>query len=562
MDIIKAVELAVRKQDEGITYLYESTYQKNYYVALKYVKNEELAKDVLQDAYIKAFANIEQLNNALHFESWMSQIVARTALNELRKKNPILFSETENEEGQTIDETFEDDRVEVQPEVVIDKEETARLVREMMADLTDEQRICITMFYMENMSVREIAETIEVSENTVKSRLNYGRQKIKDKVLLLEKQGTKLYSIAPIPFFVWLLKNELAKGSVAVPVLKTVTTTTAATASASATSGTVAAVSAKKIIAGIVAVSLVGGTATGLILHNRHEEIEKPEVVEEVEEAEPEVDEVDNSEIKTSGEVAIYENKVYYHLYDSELETEILYEYNLDTDEKRTLYTPADGTGIEYGTMVVNNGYLYCNASPYEIGEPEGDLWEVYRYDLDTFSQELVSHDAWVEEAVDGTLYITRYSYEERPTITLASLDESTSEVNPIREITFDVEELGYSSSDYMSGAFVFEYDKKIYYARYLMEYSTGEYSFVGTYNIDGEEVDIEGAEELLNRHKNAREALQERYDIDCIVAMHYMENDYICLDYNTNITEHGDGYGYENGYYIVTPDDELIFLD
>ena len=61
------------------------------------------------------------------------------------------------------------------------------------------------MFYYEEMSVKDIAQTLGVSENTVKSRLSYGRRKIKEQVLDLEKRGTKLYSVAPFVFFLYLL---------------------------------------------------------------------------------------------------------------------------------------------------------------------------------------------------------------------------------------------------------------------------------------------------------------------------------------------------------------------
>ena len=53
--------------------------------------------------------------------------------------------------------------------------------------------------------MKDIAQTLGVSENTVKSRLSYGRRKIKGQVLDLEKRGTKLYSVAPFVFFLYLL---------------------------------------------------------------------------------------------------------------------------------------------------------------------------------------------------------------------------------------------------------------------------------------------------------------------------------------------------------------------
>lgn len=107
-----------------------------------------------------------------------------------------------------MEEAFQDDRIDSQPELSLDKSETERLVKEMIDTLSDEQRICIMMYYVEEMSVKEMAETLGVSENTVKSRLNYGRKNIKEKVLALEKKGTKLYSLTPFPFFLYLLLSD------------------------------------------------------------------------------------------------------------------------------------------------------------------------------------------------------------------------------------------------------------------------------------------------------------------------------------------------------------------
>ena len=64
------------------------------------------------------------------------------------------------------------------------------------------------MFHFEGASIREIAEAMECSENTVKSRLNYGRKAIKKKSEELQKKGYKLYSMAPLPLLLFLLRKE------------------------------------------------------------------------------------------------------------------------------------------------------------------------------------------------------------------------------------------------------------------------------------------------------------------------------------------------------------------
>lgn len=277
----EAVQKAMKGDQEAYTYLYEKTYTKCFYLARKFLNSEHTAQDIVQDAYVKAFKSLDTLEDPEKFQSWIGTIVSNLSKNELKRRKVTLFSETENEDGQDISDTFVDDRVSIQPEVVMDQNETARLMKEIIDTLTDEQRICVTMFYIEQMSVKEMASVLEVSENTVKSRLNYGRQKIKDKVLDLEKKGTKLYGLAPIPFFLLLLKEDVKAAqatqipsmSAAVSSATKAVTTAAGSGStvAGTTAATVAAGAGKgiatKVIAGIVAGTLVVGGGAAAIVH-------------------------------------------------------------------------------------------------------------------------------------------------------------------------------------------------------------------------------------------------------------------------------------------------------
>lgn len=223
MDWKEAVELAKKGDNRGYDYLYTQTCNKNYYLALKYMEDEDAAKDVLQEAYIKAFNKLEQLKDANKFAGWMSRIVTNMAIDELRKikrNDNKLFSEMESDDSEdmTFEEKIEDVRRDNRPELAIDQKETGRLVKEIIDTLSDEQRLCVMMYYINGMSVKEIADMADVSENTIKSRLNYGRKKIEQKVLELEKRGTKLYGIAPVPFFLYLLLKD-ADSVKAAPVL-------------------------------------------------------------------------------------------------------------------------------------------------------------------------------------------------------------------------------------------------------------------------------------------------------------------------------------------------------
>ncbi|MBE5941560.1 MAG: RNA polymerase sigma factor [Lachnospiraceae bacterium] len=210
MTYTEAVKLAKQGNEEGFQFLYESTYKKKMYIAIKYMKNEDAAMDVLQDAYIKAFSKLDTLEDPEKFPGWMGMIVANTAKNALEKKNPLLFSqmEQENEEGETFEYQMEDEDTWNQPELAYTQQETQELVRELIGSLSEDQKLCVMMFHIEGLSIKEIAEAMDCSENTVKSRLNYGRKNIKEKAEELQKKGVKLYSSAPLALLVYLLQKE------------------------------------------------------------------------------------------------------------------------------------------------------------------------------------------------------------------------------------------------------------------------------------------------------------------------------------------------------------------
>lgn len=220
MNYSEAVALALEGKEKGFQFLYEESSKSKYYLALQYMKNKEAAEDVLQDAYIKAFNNLSKLQEPAAFEKWFGVIVANTAKNALVKKNPVLFTDVAvNDEDEEFIYDIEDENPENQPELAYTREETKELVHELMDSLSEEQRMCVLMFHIEGASISEIAEAMNCSENTVKSRLNYGRKNIKVKAEELQKKGYKLYSVAPVLLLVYLLRSDAETVSASAEVM-------------------------------------------------------------------------------------------------------------------------------------------------------------------------------------------------------------------------------------------------------------------------------------------------------------------------------------------------------
>lgn len=208
----QAVEKSKITKSERLEEIYTNTYAKAYSVAIQMVKNKEDALDILQESYIAAFRNIDSLRDDDKVGAWINRIVANRCLDWLRKKKrdkQTLFTEMLPEDTDLeFEDSLENDNQEFMPEESIDYKDTKKIMQEILSNLSDEQRLCVLMYYYDELSVSEIAETLDCSTGTIKSRLNYARKYIKKEVEELEKKGTKLYGIAPIPFIVWMLTSQ------------------------------------------------------------------------------------------------------------------------------------------------------------------------------------------------------------------------------------------------------------------------------------------------------------------------------------------------------------------
>lgn len=318
---LNLIENAKNGNQNAITELYNRTYNNVYFTVKALIKSEDTILDIVQDSYVKGFKNLSQLQDPDKFRAWIKRIAHNSAVDYLRKTKPVMFSTMSTEDDSFIE--FEDDRTENLPEVVIDQKETTRLVKEILDSLSDEQRLVVGMFYYEQMSVKEIAQTLGISENTVKSRLSYGRKKIEMQVKELEKKGTKLYSLAPLPFLLLLFKNMDAQ-AMEIPntaVLQSIQQECTAVSGAGGTNtanvlksstkpavktagGTAAKGIAAKIIAGITAAVIIG-TTVGIVALNQKEEPqqETQQITQETQQITQETQEVTENEIKLSPEV-------------------------------------------------------------------------------------------------------------------------------------------------------------------------------------------------------------------------------------------------------------------
>ena len=256
MKTIKELVLSAKNGNKkAFDKLYKLTSNDVWFTCVSLLKDEENAKDIMQETYITAFLKLDTLKDEEKFCGWLTAIATNKSKNKLKGKveyqidDEVLITEAETDELML-------------PEEYITKTEKRKVLLQIMEDtLSFNQYQTVLMFYFDEMSISEIAQGLEISEGTVKSRLNSSRAKMKTAVEDYEKKsGDKLHGVVVVPFFTTIFKEE-AK-SLAVPNI-TIKLPNGQTLATSATKGI--ATGAKSTVSSIVKATATATVKTKVI---------------------------------------------------------------------------------------------------------------------------------------------------------------------------------------------------------------------------------------------------------------------------------------------------------
>ena len=158
-NIIKGC-LAGDRRDQEL--LYRRHASKLYAVCLQYSGNEEEARDILQEGFIKIFENLENYKHEGSFEGWMRRITVNTALEKYRSRHNLY----------RVDDIDNIPEPEAEPEnqdyAGLDANDLLEIIRE----LPPKYRIVFNLYAIEGYSHKEIGKMINISEGTSKSNLS------------------------------------------------------------------------------------------------------------------------------------------------------------------------------------------------------------------------------------------------------------------------------------------------------------------------------------------------------------------------------------------------------
>lgn len=155
-------------------------------IAYRMVKSREEAEEVAQDAFIKSFQSLSSYRGESKFSSWLYTIVYRKALDRIRINNKMRSIELIEE----ITGTDDDDQWGI-PDgnalQYLEEKEKKQIIQGCLLQLKEQDAAIITFYYFEDLSVREIANITQLTEDNIKIKLHRSRKKLfsllKDHVL-------------------------------------------------------------------------------------------------------------------------------------------------------------------------------------------------------------------------------------------------------------------------------------------------------------------------------------------------------------------------------------------
>lgn len=158
--------------------VYELFYGKMMAVCLRYTKNADQAKDILQDGFIKVFRSMDKFNRAGSFEGWIRRIMVNTAIDHFRRtKNAYLLLGEERSIEDFGDQDEEDILAEEEQEEEWDVKPAD--VINAMQKLTPAYRTVFNLYVFEELTHKEIADMLGINIGTSKSNLAKAKQNLK-----------------------------------------------------------------------------------------------------------------------------------------------------------------------------------------------------------------------------------------------------------------------------------------------------------------------------------------------------------------------------------------------
>jgi RNA polymerase sigma-70 factor, ECF subfamily len=178
-DKIKQVKKGDQAAFEDVVMFYQD---KIYQHCLRMVGNQHEAEDIAQEAFIRAYINIHSYDERRKFSTWLYRIATNLTIDRLRKRKPDYYLDAEVKGTDGLDMYSQLAADEKLPEDELEGLELQTYIQKQIAELPSKYRSIIMLRYLEDFSLQEISEILDIPIGTVKTRIHRGREALRKKL--------------------------------------------------------------------------------------------------------------------------------------------------------------------------------------------------------------------------------------------------------------------------------------------------------------------------------------------------------------------------------------------
>jgi RNA polymerase sigma-70 factor (ECF subfamily) len=184
MEEKELVQAAQAGSDEAFAALVERYRIKMFNLAFSITRDPDLADDLAQDVFIKAFESLPKFKSRSGFGTWLYRIAVNASMDHLRRERRFKIAAYK---ARASEPTVQDDEI-LQREIENDRAAKRKLLHQALRSLPDKHRIILTLRDVRGLPYKEISGMLDISAGTVDSRLHRARQKLRKRLIFLSTQ--------------------------------------------------------------------------------------------------------------------------------------------------------------------------------------------------------------------------------------------------------------------------------------------------------------------------------------------------------------------------------------
>jgi RNA polymerase sigma-70 factor (ECF subfamily) len=178
----RLAKLSLKGDQQAFAELVDLYQDKLFHMAYRMLNSRQEAEDVVQDTFLRVYKNLDRYDETLKFSTWIYRIATNLCIDRLRKRKPTYSLDAESSDHEGLDGYSmipSDNRT---PESELLLSDTQRIIHAAIASLPPKYKSVMTLRYMQDLSLQEIGDVLDMPVTTIKTRVHRGREFLRKKL--------------------------------------------------------------------------------------------------------------------------------------------------------------------------------------------------------------------------------------------------------------------------------------------------------------------------------------------------------------------------------------------